>query len=104
MKTAKIRGIKKKDCCAEQKIAYNFAFAHRDFLQNARQCEDKAVYEKTLKAVKNMILRNEDIKKYNIDAVLYFFVAGIEKYLDVEGSGIFTSYEQIGNVFKEQEV
>lgn len=99
MKTRKIKGVSKKECCAEQKIAYNFAFAHRDFLQNARQCNDKAVYEKTLKAVEKMILNNSDIRKYNIDAVLYFFYAGIEKYIDVEGSGIFTSYEQIGKVF-----
>ena len=104
MKTRKIRGVPKKICCCEQKIAYNFAFARRDFLQNARQCDDKAVYEKTLKAVEKMILDNPDIRKYNIDAVLYFFIAGIDKYLDIEGCGIFTSYEQIGNVFKKQEV
>lgn len=104
MRTRKIRGVPKEKCCCEQKIAYNFAFARRDFLQNARKCDDKAVYEKTLKAVEKTILNNEDIKKYNIEAVLYFFNAGIERYLDEKGSGIFTSYEQIGKVFREQEV
>ena len=102
MRTRKIKGISKKECCCEQKIAYNFAFARRDFLQNARQCDDKAVYEKTLKAVEKMILNNEDIKKYNIEAVLYFFNAGIERYLDEKGSGIFTSYEQIGKIFSPE--
>lgn len=102
MKTRKIKGIPKKECCAEQKIAYNFAFAHRDFLQNARRCDDKAVYEKTLKAVEKMILNNEGIKKYNIDAVLYFFIAGIERYLDEKGCGIYTSYEKIGKVFSPE--
>ena len=43
MKMHKIRGVDKKICTAEQKIAYNYAFMYRDVMERIRNSDTTAM-------------------------------------------------------------
>lgn len=102
IKYHKIPGVEKTVCTAEQKIAYNLAFADGDIL--LRLVNDGKV--KNAREAVETIFRLHDMenitKKYDIDGVFSALLAGIEKYIKNYAERhdfLFTSYEQIGEAF-----
>lgn len=103
MKYHKIRNVPIDVCTAEQKIAYNLAFAN--------------TYELSIEyhAAQSGIIRAEIVRdavnccmtcwsygpcnngRYNTDAIFCALNAGIEKYL--QKREIFTDYKQVGEAF-----
>lgn len=94
MKFHKIRGVEKSVCTAEQKIAYNFAFADREWiLRSGTTLDEYMIY------TAHRLLHNEKIsKRYDIDAIQHCLRQGIVEYCKSKEI-ILTSYEQIGKVF-----
>lgn len=102
IKYHKIPKVDKAVCTAEQKIAYNFAFADCDCL--LRLVEDGKI-RNAAEAV-NTIFRLHDMEticsKYDIDGVFSALMAGIEQYMKnyaARHDFLFTSYEEIGKAF-----
>lgn len=101
----KIKGIEKAECCAESKIAYNYAFRYKDIIKRiygakvAEFVRSDAVSE-LLNLVTSDIKSNEKVaKRYNVDLIIHIFRNGIKKYSEQKYS-ILTSYKEIGNIFK----
>lgn len=102
MKCKKISGIEKNVCTAEQKIAYNYAFAWRDtYLRRCKDCTTMMQKSEVLQDIIDFIVKDvsnrDDMKKYNADAIISAFRQGFLKYVD--RFFIASSYEQIGRVF-----
>lgn len=102
MKHHKIINVPIQTCTAEQKIAYNLAFracSYRDNYLSARKISAICAAD-MLKQIKDEIF-GEWCRlyggKYNDDAIIAAFNAGLAKYL--ENPFIATGYEQIGNAF-----
>lgn len=94
MKYHKIKGVDKSVCTAEQKIAYNLAFANREYVI-------RAGYDTATAANKIVELYKSgyDYKpgKYDIDAIFSALLAGLKNYC--ERPFIATDYETIGKAF-----
>lgn len=93
MKFHKIRGVEKSVCTAEQKIAYNFAFADKDWAMRS----DMELWQ-YLDNVAERTRRNDAMKKYDIDAIIHCLRQGFISYCKGK-QHIFTSYEDIGKAF-----
>ena len=96
----KIRGVDKQVCTAEQMLAYNFAFSRKDVM--------KKMYEKCQTGINvsevEIIFVQDCIKtfkntKYNLDAIVHIVRKNMKKYAEMEGCGIFASYDEIGKTF-----
>lgn len=97
-KTHKIRNIDKSICCAEQKIAYNYAFSYRSILEKAKQNKKlQETINQTINWMTKDFEREEINKRYNTKIILICYKTGIEKYLN--GFSILTNYKEIGNIF-----
>lgn len=90
MKYHKIRNVPMNVCTAEQKIAYNIAFAHYEIA---------GTYHSYAEAAQNFVSWCKDsIKNYDIDAVFCALNAGLENYCKAKYR-ILSSYEEIGRMF-----
>ena len=105
MKYHKIKNVPLDVCTAEQKIAYNYAFSFRDQInRQISTCKSELqrsdVFTYYVFFVQDLIKNNDQIiKRYNIDAIICAFRAGIRGYINLPGAGIFTSYSDIGTCF-----
>lgn len=77
-------------CTAEQKIAYNIAFANYDIAEK---------YHSYTEAAQTFVQWCEgSINKYDVNAVFFALNAGLESYCKSRNH-ILTSYEDIGKMF-----
>lgn len=102
LKCRKIRGIDKNVCTCEQKIAYNYAFAWVDTykrrVNNLISAIDKSiVFQDIINFIIKDIDSKEEMKKYNIDAIIISFRNGFLSYC--ENPFVATDYSIIGEVF-----
>ena len=97
LKTHKIPGIEKEVCTAEQKIAYNLAFAHYTSIQDAPTAAEALATACHRRDISLKELQKNGTR-YNIDAIFCAYNAGIMDYTKSKYH-IFTSYEEIGNAF-----
>lgn len=102
MKMHKIYGVDKNICTAEQKIAYNYAFSHRTWLEMIYKSDNTEVvkseaYQDVISLVAKCLKDNGTDKKYNIDAIIHCLRNGIENYM--KQHSILNSYEEIGKTF-----
>ena len=94
MKFHKIRGIEKSVCTAEQKIAYNYASADRDWILRSNMELWQYLDDVAARAQKNAAIS----KKYDIDAIIHCLRQGLVNYLGAKYH-ILTSYKEIGDMF-----
>lgn len=92
MKYTKIRGVEKEVCTAEQKIAYNIAFANRDYFSRAGFTIADAA-----RAGVEMFCRSHPKSKFDVDAIFSALMSGLEEYY--KGPSILWDYESIGKTF-----
>ena len=100
MKLHKIKGVDKEICSAEQKIAYNMAFADLDAIRRVIKEYGEATavhYSCKLRDGHISVLKDQGCN-YNLDAVFCAYNAGILDYCKGK-SHIFTSYAEIGKCF-----
>lgn len=94
MKYHKIKGVDKSVCTAEQKIAYNLAFANREYVI-------RAGYDTATAANKIVELYQNgyDYKpgKYDIDAIFSALLSGLNDYC--KHPFIAADFETIGKAF-----
>ena len=96
MKYHKIRGVDLAVCTAEQKIAYNLAFANYDIVLHSGRFANLAeaaqwivsLYKSSYSYVPG---------KFDIDAIFCALNAGLESYC--KKPFIASNYEEIGNAF-----
>ena len=103
IKCRKIQNVEKTTCTAEQKIAYNFAFRYADLgkkilKSNAAESVKGTAFADITELVMFDIIKNKELKKYNIDAIIIAFRNGFRNYC--KNPFIATDYETIGNCFK----
>lgn len=104
IKVHKMKGVDKSFCCAEQKIAYNYAFMYYDCglkiinSDAAYIVKSDALFE-IEKWVLDSLKRNGTDKKYNIDAIMIAFRQGFKNYCKCKYH-IFTSHKQVAEIFK----
>lgn len=103
IKCKKLNGVEKSICTCEQKIAYNYAFSWCDtYKRRTKDCiteiQRKEALQDIIDFITSDILRREDIKKYNPDAIIIAFRQGFVDYCN--NFFIASSYEKIGSVFK----
>ena len=96
MKYHKIRGVDKNICTAEQKIAYNLAWANSDYILRAGFTS----YADAAQKLVEMYTWAYDYKpgKYDIDSIFCALNTGLKNYINGKQK-IFTTYEEIGNAF-----
>ena len=78
MKMHKIYGVDKNICTAEQKIAYNYAFRQRNWLEKIYKSDSTEVvkseaYQDVISWFDKCIKDNGTDKGYNIDAIIHCF-------------------------------
>ena len=90
----KISGVDKSICTAEQKIAYNLAFSHSDYIKRSDMTIPEAVNK-----MLELYRAGYDYKpnKYNEDAIFSCLNAGLLDYL--KKPFIASSFDQIGKAF-----
>ena len=103
MKCRKINGIEKNVCTAEQMIAYNYAFSWRDcYIRRTKEATTAIQKDEVLQDIINFVtsdvLRRDDMKKYNADAIVVAFRQGFASY--IKDFFIASDYVKIGKVFK----
>ncbi len=103
LKCKKIRGVEKSICTAEQKIAYNYAFANYiNYDDEYKACTTEMTKSEILMQIRDCAIkdmtRREDMKKYNIDAVFVALNNGLKPYFDK--FFIASDYSLIGEIFK----
>ena len=80
--------------------AYNFAFSMHYIIKKmyaeSKTEADQYKIEQFCIDNCNSIFKNT---KYNLDAILYIVKNNIKKYIESSGSGILTSYVEIGELF-----
>lgn len=101
MKCHKINNVDKNVCTAEQKIAYNFAFAWSDVGKKILNSDMTEVNKsEAIGDIERFILESLQDKKFNRfnkDAIIVAFRQGFKDYC--QNYFIATSYKEIGNVF-----
>ena len=95
MKFHKIKGIEKLVCTAEQKIAYNFAFADYDWVMRS-DMELWQYLDSVIKRIKEC--HPKMMKRYNIDAIIHCLRNGFINYCKTKHY-ILSTYEEIGKMF-----
>ena len=104
MKYHKILGVDKTIFTAEQKVAYNYAFAYYDIFYKKYQIQVTEHYKSEVlirfrEFCMDSICKNEKItKKYDIDAIFCCLNAGLRTFMDLKYK-ILKSYEEIGKIF-----
>lgn len=105
MKYHGIRGIKKEVCTAEQKIAYNLAFAWYDialkqYSKLPMQFQKSALVEEYVRKMVSDFQRTygDSPKEYDIDAIFCALMGGFENYIKA-GCPICKSFEEVGKMF-----
>lgn len=103
IKCKKLNGVEKSICTCEQKIAYNYAFSWCDtYKRRTKDCtteiQKAEVFRDIIDTITKDILRREDMKKYNIDAIIIAFRQGFKNYCN--DFFIASNYSKIGEVFK----
>ena len=103
MKCRKINGIDKNVCTAEQMIAYNYAFSWRDcYIRRTKEATTAIQKDEVLQDIINFVtsdvLRRDDMKKYNADAIVVAFRQGFTSY--IKDFFIASDYVKIGEIFK----
>ena len=90
----KIHGVDKNVCCAEQKIAYNLAFASRSMIIRANMSSEEAIPE-----MLRMFRLSYDYKpgRFDEQIIASALAAGFPKYR--EHFKLATNYEQIAEMF-----
>ena len=100
MKTHKIRNIDPSMCTAEQKIAYNMAFADYTHIERIQREYTQAAASEA--AYKLRDIHIDELRKqgtrYNLDAIFCAYNAGIWNYIKAKYH-ILTNYEDIGKMF-----
>lgn len=88
----KIPNVEKDICTAEQKIAYNFAFRHRDF------DGQKELIDLLLVVVSEIKSNEKMMQRYDIDSIIHCLRNG---YIDYRKNypAIITDYKTIGKIF-----
>ena len=94
MKCKKIRGVAKDICTAEQKIAYNFAFAERI---NSYDCTRYGI-EDVIDFVKLRVENDDEFNGFNREAIMTAFLNGIEDYMKLDAY-LARNYEEVGKMF-----
>lgn len=102
IKCKKLNGVEKSICTCEQKIAYNYAFSWcYTYKRRTKECttaiQKAEVLQDIIDFVTKDILRREDMKKYNPDAIIIAFRQGFVDYCN--NFFIASNYEKIGSVF-----
>ena len=103
LKCKKIYGVEKIVCTYEQKLAYEYAFRWYDIYKtNCKRCsaeiQKSDILQDIIKKVEADINSREDMKKYNIDAIIIAFRQGFNNYCD--DFFIAFDYKKIGEIFK----
>ena len=103
LKCRKINNVDKSICTAEQKIAYNYAFSYAEFGKKILKTDTAEInksdgFFQIENLVVNDIKNRDDMKKYNIDAIIIAFRNGFRKYC--EKSFVASDYETIGKCFE----
>ena len=91
MKYHKIRNVPLDVCTAEQKVAYNLAFSHHDFVVKSGKFHSYA-------EAAQYIVKNLYHGKYDANAIFCALNAGLENYCKGKYH-IMTSYAEIGAMF-----
>ena len=92
MKYHKIRNVPLTVCTAEQKLAYNIAFANSDWVKRS-----KLGWREEISRICSRMQNDPEYKRFDIDAVKSALFAGFENYMYYPF--IATSYEQISKAF-----
>ena len=105
MKYHKIRGVPLDECTAEQKIAYNLAFAYyynviQEYNRLTMQFQKSELVSVSVRKMLDLYRMGRDYKpgKYNEDAIFCALNAGFENYLKAKYH-ILSSYKEIGEMF-----
>ena len=95
MKFHKIRNVEKSVCTAEQKIAYNFAFADYSWAMRS----DMELWQ-YLDSVTKRIYEShpEIVKRYDVDAIIHCLRNGFINYCKSKNH-VMGSYDEIGKMF-----
>lgn len=101
MKLKKIYGVPLDVCSGEQKVASNYAWRYRDILRrNYEIAKSKSDFiNKAASDIADEFTRVYPESKINSDAVRLALIGGLEQFITGGGSGIFTSYEEVGRAF-----
>lgn len=94
MKCKKIRGVAKDICTAEQKIAYNFAFAERINSNDGKRYGIDDIISDVRRRVEN----DEEFQGFNREAIMTAFLNGIEDYMKLDAY-LARNYEEVGKMF-----
>lgn len=93
-------------CTAEQKIAYNLAFAYGDpyrkeYHRMPMQFQKAEVITAAARKMSELYRMGYDYKpgKFNEDMIYSALLAGLENYFNFNQSGVVGSYEEIGKIF-----
>ena len=101
MKLKKIYGVQLDVCSGEQKIASNYAWMYRDILRrNYETAKSKSDFiNKAASDIADEFIRVYPESKINSEGVRIALLGGLEQFITGGGSGIFTSYEEVGRAF-----
>ena len=101
MKLKKIYGVPLDVCSGEQKIAYNYAWRYRDILRrNYETAKSKNDFiNKAALAIVDEFIEVYPQSKINSEGIRLALIGGLEQFITGGGSGIFTSYEEVGRAF-----
>lgn len=104
IKYHKIKGIDKRICTAEQKVAYNMAFnihiERGDEYDAMKTAVDKSnAIAEWVDTECRLFSQNHPEAKIDIDGVFAALRLGLPKYLTKDGFFIATDYRQIGDAF-----
>ena len=103
LKCKKISGIEKSLCVAEQKIAYNYAFMYADCGKRIIESDIAAINKADgFYQIENIVLNDlknkEEMRKFNIDAIIIAFRNGFETYC--KSPFIASDYKSISECFQ----
>ena len=101
MKLKKIYGVPLDVCSGEQKIASNYAWRYRDILRrNYETAKSKSDFiDKWASDIADEFKEDYPESKINSEGVRLALIGGLEQFITGGGSGIFTSYEEVGRAF-----
>ena len=101
MKLKKIYGVPLSVCSGEQKVASNYAWRDRDMLRrNYATAKSKSDFiNKAASAIVDEFIEVYPESKINSEGVRLALIGGLEQFITGGGSGIFTSYEEVGKAF-----
>ena len=102
----KIPNVALEVCTAEQKIAYNLAFAYGDpyrkeYHRMPMQFQKAEVITAAAREMLKLYRMGYDYKagKYNEDMIHSSLLSGLENYFNFNQSGVVGGYEEIGKIF-----